>query len=1229
MSSVNRQAGTSPQTDTSGTEWLREAMLQMRWTLRVRRYVEYLKKLWPDASVERFGLVLDWVERKVLGPLRTIEWIPGLTSHLLKVDPTEVRITRWTESTAQLLRERLCEVREAEVIPRRADFARWIVECIDEARSSARALSDEAEPGDLGPELPCRQMLSNWVQMARSVAAWQELAPELEQLDRHLQARTLKDLDAAIKALDAIRLPDHDSKVRPALGHALDGLRACRERLEPSSGHDVPPGDLHKLNTARNAIEGVLSDESTPHLVPSLLARFRSVLANSGLPHLAEECFESLVAKYDVSVAEVSLARLRDRFRDGHESARAALVLLLVAFVDARNGAFIALKDGIDLYDAVLSLAEELNLSLPPSIQGRGWNEGSWWLSFVEQDESGDPEQKQQILATGVYFECDGEPVLCRNPKRRVPRPQAAVAADLRLLRSHHLQLSGNNLRDVEWIDTIIEILEPFNQIEAWWETIGKRNPDHRRALWNLLVRCAGLAEHAKSSDARGDAARLILHQFEEAEFRLVPVTAEEADTTPWCFLSAEPNEGLSAPDSGGVTGAGVALLVPGESEALASAAWIRIPRRWRLEDKLLDTLCAQAGEISFLHRKNPEWKGWLDFRDDVWAYVLELRHAHFERQDGKSAHSCRKEFVRGLVVRTLECRRSGRRDLERAFHLLARTALAHTPSAASLFPFQLDAETLRPLLPLPPDQIDYEVEIAAEDVPVGLVDFELGSNGRPHRIRVSLGPETNRLAALWMALPEPPARPGRSPWSALVEARKTFAQLKFDPHKASERLRKVLDELRAQLTTEANDAHFDALVRMALDMNDDASAGRGAAPALDDAREDSSESRSPLEAARRWLKAFQEGQLCRCWPSIDVSKWRVHPRDPSPGDGGSQVELPGVEWQLHEMPRGEVVPGTSLRFSTDARRAKAVFSIGPPRPGGPVDLARQLMDAIKRAPAGLQTALMAPGREIESLSEHAETYQTALSAVEVPVCKLLDELLKCLEGSKDNRPHALSESGDEVLATLRAWSASAGLTILPAQWSFVSSPSSSDLPELTLTPRFHAGSKRGVVVLEQFGLSQNGAAAPWCECRAFLSAGPSPADYEGFRRRIQQRLKNEADTSRLLANLESWPKAALEKDLEYVAQQFFLDFWTLLGGQYSAAHPAEFRDLHSKLDELLSAGLELHPFYPRTFQDHPERWIKIVNSGSLVTGRVTRVVMPGLKDRKNNLRISAIVEVD
>lgn len=223
-------------------------------------------------------------------------------------------------------------------------------------------------------------------------------------------------------------------------------------------------------------------------------------------------------------------------------------------------------------------------------------------------------------------------------------------------------------------------------------------------------------------------------------------------------------------------------------------------------------------------------------------------------------------------------------------------------------------------------------------------------------------------------------------------------------------------------------------------------------------------------------------------------------------------------------------------------------------------------------------------------------------------------------------KPHAAVL--EQMLGHARRWCGHFGLEILPRGWSFLQPLEHGELQsdERSCAYLFRPDEKRGSVYrVRTFGLKQGDRALR--ECAVSVSAGAAPAGLA----ELEEVIKVAADHGEevLLERLRGWREAAFQSTLDLVIVQFFVDFWGELGEELRQQHPDLARDFSMRLFDVLKLEFKLYPFYPVAYQEHPDGWLQRVSGRSMVSGRVRRILRPGLQDENGQLRVPALVDVE
>jgi hypothetical protein len=285
-----------------------------------------------------------------------------------------------------------------------------------------------------------------------------------------------------------------------------------------------------------------------------------------------------------------------------------------------------------------------------------------------------------------------------------------------------------------------------------------------------------------------------------------------------------------------------------------------------------------------------------------------------------------------------------------------------------------------------------------------------------------------------------------------------------------------------------------------------------------------------------------------------------------------------------------------------------------PRRLSAKVEAAESIRQLVSSTPAfrNLQPQVDALVRAGEATEKVANT-ELAIS--------LLDGLA-AIPPSSD-----LASALDSLLEQSRRWCAPCGWEILPRGWSFQSSPLPEEPPRehQHVQYEFHAAPRGSIIRVKRFGLAQGDNVLR--ECELAVSVGPEPAGYAELAEFLTKR--GPIGSKPFRERLKSWPEAAVTGTLEMVAVQFFVDFWGALGEELRSRDPESAQELSSRLIAVLRQNWKLYPFYPAAYQDHPDGWLQRAPGRNMVTGRVRRVLRPGLQDEEGHLRVPALVEVE
>jgi hypothetical protein len=341
---------------------------------------------------------------------------------------------------------------------------------------------------------------------------------------------------------------------------------------------------------------------------------------------------------------------------------------------------------------------------------------------------------------------------------------------------------------------------------------------------------------------------------------------------------------------------------------------------------------------------------------------------------------------------------------------------------------------------------------------------------------------------------------------------------------------------------------------------------------------------------ASAWLDTISQTVGVRCYPSVNSETGGLSWPSNVP------VLQPGltIRW---EVPPGVVVHVD--RFATTAAAARFHLLVGSERcsPLGTAILAwRAASDADL---AGVRAAL---GSGVE------DALQTDGPPGAHLVLAVLDELAR-----EEPRPAV-----DVTITAIRRWAKSGGWSVIPE-----GAPSLDQ--ELTVRPVFKRETATGGVVrLKSYGLrSENGVIR---NGEVVVSAGPPPHGLTELE--AQAAAAPGATGEALRAALRGLRQAGLEGYLEFAVVDLYRLFWDQVYPAWTAENPSESQVFADNLLSMVREAFDLHPFYPHNYRDQPPESVLVPPGTRMTTGRVVRVLRPGLT-ANGALRLPARVEAE
>jgi hypothetical protein len=781
------------------------------------------------------------------------------------------------------------------------------------------------------------------------------------------------------------------------------------------------------------------------------------------------------------------------------------------------------------------------------------------------------------VEETGLVLWQQGTPLRLRQARLVVPPEPLPIVQSLEHLASR----AGGDRMLSGLCQQIARELRQAEGPEPWWKAL---SPEDKGRVWQLVQRALSL--HDAQEDCK-QPVRELLQQFERMGLALVEPRIDPCKSAsgsfrgPW-FVQGDASiqAATLAPAS---WGQGLELRGP-DGTSIAPALWFRVPLRWLKERPMLGSLAECEPLLAALKVRLPDWPEWERF-----TAVWQLLYTDAERADEEEL--ARQAFL--AVYKESRKRPPG--PEKKGLHELARRLyICLTETLGASFTPALNRDTLdaKPVDKPPTDGTRCIWDF--KDTPLGYVEEvrEFSSAGKPGLVRISTGPLKPEVRR-WMEMRPPvfpglPSDPASQPNHRLTAWHHEVVRLPWYASQAEARIKHFREEFERWLGGEGQ-SWLNTFIQ-------------------DLAKNDPPAS---VQLARSWWEAILAAGV-RCFPSSTLpATWPEN----TPGS-----IAPGVQWEFHDkVPLRQAIG--PVVFATRIEQVRGTFSLGVRRPSEVLDTAVALYDdtrarfaAVPKLMAAVET-LMVQARD-DCLLGRATRSQARL------VLPVLDALAPLHEESQEGR--ALGT----LLARVRGWCATDNLDVLPPRWK-QGDPLPKEGQGIECVLGFSSG-ERGSMRLRSFGL-RKATGEVIRPAVVELSAGAAPPLYEDVRAALHALPDHQGVT--LAEAMTAWATTGAEADLKYPAMKLWSDFWTGLGHSFRESRREAFERVEGLLRAMLEDGFDLVAFYPESVRQYDTEWIETTRGSANATGRVRRVVRPGLHSRpsrgKPDLYLPAIVEAE
>lgn len=803
-----------------------------------------------------------------------------------------------------------------------------------------------------------------------------------------------------------------------------------------------------------------------------------------------------------------------------------------------------------------------------------------------------------QVVQTGWRIVSPKESQLVRVAIVRRPPRKLSLAVRLKEFES---AAENSGEADDELIGLVKAIRASFSKhptLESWRSENRSSDSDAVKSLWRLLLRLTCLQT---SHEALSRCRETVIDAFQKTGYQLVSVDKTAIGSTTPVLIPASGNtsaEPIVAVDESGryEVWPAFALQTP-EGVMPFQARGILVPSSWLKNDPIIACFVSAQPLIDLLRNKDPNWAGWDRYFDEViyLAYqpgtplksehltksLVDLFQAVYERAFSKT-------LADALV-------RNAYRNWARGLYKALCGASADPP----FFP-RLDPVTLVPNI-LPDELLNPHFRSvtwipskeAAFGKPVRVIRF-----GKPAQVEMSAGNDIDEILLAWLNMPPVVPKSGllsreTAEWLEDFHRNLLAPIAKGGSHPS---LTSIITALSDDFGNDRGQARINEMVNACLRLPSD------------------DETRTTL---RMWIPQLEGLNALRLFPKVDWPTGRI--------SWPSDAAVAAVEWQFDEtVPVRELI-GSEATFASSPAKAKGTFSLGERKPDTTLDIAAAFVETVSELITNFPKVNDAAKKLRHFCIAH---HMTGTATGVVPLSEsLLDSILETYElarGSSD-----ASGKLRPALQLVRQFCAKFDLQILPTRFT-IGVPFTQDDLETDERQSFSVAfgpGEPGEIIVKRLGL-RNTTGLRHRDYSVYTSAGMAPAFYDELLDALKTSGNEQA--APLIKELSGWPEAQCDNRLEHaVVQQFYVNFWKLLGESAHERDPDGFARLEAILEKLLEDRFQIVPFYPERIQSFPDGWVRIDKRSPGSSGIVRKVYRPGLAGKDDSLKVQALVDLE
>ncbi len=345
-------------------------------------------------------------------------------------------------------------------------------------------------------------------------------------------------------------------------------------------------------------------------------------------------------------------------------------------------------------------------------------------------------------------------------------------------------------------------------------------------------------------------------------------------------------------------------------------------------------------------------------------------------------------------------------------------------------------------------------------------------------------------------------------------------------------------------------------------------------------------------------------------------------------------VIAPGFEPPIDpgtlEVDRQWFRPGRAdVRYVVDEAAAGTVirvdrFALPPARAAVSVSLGSASGSAF--AVAAAWDALTGAGLDLDAFRDLLEPALEAAARKGQPIPDDLLVRVVAQLGELSEKVGKVAPAWDEFLKRVREWASGLGFIVLPEEWTFAGGGSASEpVHGLNAKVVFRRDVPPGrIAKVKAFGLLGPGGVDHTGEI--VVSAGEPPLGLTELEALVEP-LEGEAGED-LRGAFRALRPAGAGGFLELAAIDLFTRFWDQVQPAWSATDSEAASKFADGLNAMLRESFKLEMILPTNYRDHPAGWVFVPPGTRMISGRVVRVLRPGLASA-GELRVPARVEAE